>query len=566
MNRRLGIAMVLVIAVLAVLSCATSSGTLVHRVADSEAADKKTPPTPDDGVGREPQTNPDEPRIWIKDRYHGTSSVDAEGLTIRTDPDGASVWLNNAYQGTTPLVIENLRKGTYRLLITLEGYREILIWLDYSGDPMLYEIGLVPILGFVDVKVTPPEAEVTLGDRRISPGITPVPVGSYAVKASAFGYADWRSRVRIWENAVTPITVELEPAAFAVSTPSIARSVVNPGNPGLLGSLEVRFDVTAPGSGAIAVLDRLGQTVHREPLPEFQTWSQRWSWRPPDALPDGDYAFVISGLGRDGIESRQEGRFTIDRTERIAARGTWSGGSGLLYVSTAEALPARSLQATLAGVAYVDPVEDLLQAPVLLSVRAGLGDNLEINVSAGAILTGAVPPVVGSVSIRWAFLPPSSPFGLGAAVQAKAAMQGVPALGMLTTDTFANFSGLSLGVPLQLTLGPFSLLAEPAIIVSAWRVDYGSGPVTSTSPAAWMYWKAGLMFDRGPIVAGVSASARSLPFPNGPFSFDLPVQAGVEAHLLLPGTHLLVGGILAGEFAGSSDWYLMGGVSLGLLF
>ena len=218
------------------------------------------------------------------------------------------------------------------------------------------------------------------------------------------------------------------------------------------------------------------------------------------------------------------------------------------------------------GVAFYDPLKGLLQAPVQLSVRTGLGSDLELDASIGAILTGATPPVAGSVSIRWAFLQTSNPVSLRAAVEAKAALQSVPMAGILTTDTFANFSGLSLGVPIQLTLGPFSVLAEPAIIGSAWQVDYDSEPVTIASPAAWMYWRAGLMLDTGALVAGISASARSNPLPDGFLSIALPVQAGLEIHLLLPGTHFLVGGVLAGEFEGPTEWYLMGGISLGVLF
>jgi hypothetical protein len=540
MKPRPGAVTVIAFAVLAVVSCATSSGTLVDRVLEAEAADEEgPPPPPPEGV---------------------------EGLEIRTDPDGAAVWLNNRYQGTTPLVIGGLKKGTYRLLITRKGYHDTVVWLDYHGGSMAYEIALDPILGFVQVDVSPSDAEVTLDDKRVSRGITPVPVGSYTVKASAFGYTEWRGRIEVWENLVTPIAVDLEPAAFAISPPSIARPVVNPENPGLLGSLEARFDVTGPGSASVTVLDRFGHQVHQEPLPEFRTWSQRFRWRPSAAIPDGEYSIVIAGLGRDGIESRQESLFSLDRTVRIAPRSSWSGGSGLLYVPTAEALPPGSFQASLVGIAYANLATDQVQAPVQLSFRAGLGGNMELDAGAGAILTGSVPPIFGSLSLRWQFVEPTRPVGIGVALEGKAALQGVPTRGILTTDIFANFSGLSLGIPLQFAFGQVSLLAEPAIIVSAWQVDYKSEPVTSSSPASWMYWRAGLMLDTGAFVAGASVSARSLPLPDGLFSIELPVEAGVEFHWLIPDTHVLVGGALAGEFAGSADWYLMGGISLGLLF
>jgi hypothetical protein len=540
MTSRLAAGMVILAAILSAVSCATSSGILLDRVLDAEGADQPTePPEPPEGL---------------------------TGLEIRSDPAGASVWINNRYQGTTPLVIEDLPAGTYRLLLQLEGYHEELDWLDYPGGPMRYHVSLDPVMGFVQVDVRPRDAEITLDGSRVPPGISPVAVGSYDVKVSAFGYSEWTGHIEVWENNVATISVDLEPTPFAIMPPVLTRAVVNPENPGLLGSLEARFDVSGPGTATATVFDRQGREVFRTDLPAFTTWSQRWTWHPTSTLPDGEYSLLVSGTGDDGRDARQEASFALDRSLRIAPRSTWSGGAGLLYVSAAEVLPPGSFQASLVGLAYSDPADGQLQAPVQLSFRTGLGANLELDASVGAIFTGAVPPVAGSLSLRWQAVAPMRPFNLGVALEAKAALQGVPGLGILTTDTFANFSGLGLGVPLQLTAGAVSLLFEPLIVFSAWQVDYSSDPVTVPTPGSWMYWRAGVMVDNGAFVAGISASARSLPLPGGLFAIDLPFQAAAEVSWLLPETHVLLGAALAGEFAPPDDWYLMGGISLGLLF
>jgi hypothetical protein len=541
MTSRLPAAMAILAAILTVASCATSSGILLDLVQNAEGVDESTEP-------------PDPPE-------------ELEGLEIRTDPEGASVWINNRYQGTTPLVIDELPSGTYRVLITHDGYYEQLVWLDYPGGPMRFQVTLDPVMGYVQIDVSPRDADVTLDGRRVSHGISPVPIGSYDVVVSAFGYAQWNGRIEVWENVVSPISVDLEPSPFEILPPVLTRAVVNPENPGLLGSVELRFDVTGPGSGTATIFDPQGRSVHREDLPSFTSWSQRWTWRPPRELPDGGYSLVISGTGADGREARRETLFSLDRSLRIAPRSTWSGGAGLLYAPTADVLPAGSFQASVTGLAAIDPSDWQLQAPVVLAFRSGLGADLEIDASLSAIFTGSVLPVAGSVSLRWQAVEPARPAGLGVALEAKAALQGVPGLGILTTDTFANFSGVSLGVPLQFTTGPINLLFEPAIVFSAWQVDYLGPPVTTPSPASWMYWRAGLMIDTGALVAGVSASARSLPLPGGLFTINLPVQAAVEVTWLLPDTHVLVGAAVAGEFVPPPiGMYLMGGISLGLLF
>jgi hypothetical protein len=540
MMSRLAAAMVILAAILSAASCATSSGILLDVVQHSEGADQTT--------------TPPEPPAELK------------GLEIRTDPEGASVWLNNRYEGTTPLVIEDLPAGTYRLLLKLEGYHEELAWLSYPGGPMRYQVSLDPVLGFVRVDVSPRDAEVTLDGRRVPPGITPVAIGSYDVRVRAFGYAEWVGRITVYENDVATVSVELEPTPFAIMPPVLTRSVVNPENPGLLGRLEVRFDVTGPGSAAAAIYDQDGGQVFRTDLPAFTTWSQRWAWHPTATLPDGEYVLVVTGTGDDGRDARQETSFALDRSLRIAPRSTWSGGAGLLYAPTAEVLPGGSFQASLIGLANVDPGTGDFRAPVQLSFRTGLGANLELDAIAGAIFKDAVPTVDGSVSLRWQAVAPSHPFGIGVALESKAALHGLPGLGIPTTDTLANFSGLSLGVPLQFSAGSLILLFEPEIIFSAWQVDYFGAPATIPSPASWMYWRVGLMVDTGSFVAGVSASARSLPLPDGLFAIDLPVQAAAEFSMLVPDTHLLIGAAVAGEFGPPLGWYLMGGVSLGVLF
>ena len=544
MMSRPAAAMAILAAILSAASCATSSGSLLDRVQHAEGADRPVEPP-------EPADPP----------------ADLEGLEIRSNPEGASVWINNRFQGTTPLVVEDLPAGTYRLLLARDGYHEELVWLEYPGGPMRYLVTLDPIMGYVQIDVHPGDAEVTLDGRQVPHGISPVPVGSYDVRVSAFGYVEWNGRIEVWENSVTPISVVLDPSPFAILPPVLVRETVNPENPGLLGSVEARFDVTGPGTGAAAVFDWQGRSVHREDLPPFASWAQRWTWRPPRDLPDGDYSLVISATGADGREGRQELLFSLDRSLHIAPRSTWSGGSGLLYVPATEVLPPGSFQASLVGLANVDPVDGQLQAPVLLAFRTGLGADLELDAAMGAIFTRAEPSVVGSLSLRWQAVEPTRPMGIGAALEAKVALQVMPGHGILTIDPFANFSGLGLGVPLQLKLGALSLLFEPAIVFSAWQVDYDSVPVTVASPAAWMYWRAGLMVDTGAFVAGVSASARSLPLPDGLFAVGLPVQAGAEVSWLLPDTHVLLGAAVAGEISLLPfEIYLTGGISLGLLF
>ena len=113
-------------------------------------------------------------------------------------------------------------------------------------------------------------------------------------------------------------------------------------------------------------------------------------------------------------------------------------------------------------------------------------------------------------------------------------------------DTFADFTGVSVGVPLQLTLGPVSVLASVGLTASLWY-PYGS---LSPAPFAWFYLRSGVLLDLGEVTAGISASARTEPLPGGftALGSPVPVQIGAELHWLVPGTRILISGMAAGEF------------------
>jgi hypothetical protein len=70
------------------------------------------------------------------------------------------------------------------------------------------------------------------------------------------------------------------------------------------------------------------------------------------------------------------------------------------------------------------------------------------------------------------------------------------------------------------------------------------------------------------VSAGLSASTRTEQLPGGIafLSSPIPYEAGAEIHWLIPGTSLVVTGIIAGEYQDSNNYYFMGGGGLGFLY
>ena len=119
----------------------------------------------------------------------------------------------------------------------------------------------------------------------------------------SFGYTPYAASVQINEKAVTALTVNLQPAAFDVTTFSVPKTTVNPANPGLIGSIEVNFSVTGPGKGQLHVTDATGTDVYTRELPGFTTWDQSFTWDVHTStgavLPDGIYTLSLTASGSE---------------------------------------------------------------------------------------------------------------------------------------------------------------------------------------------------------------------------------------------------------------------------
>jgi hypothetical protein len=542
---RSNVAALAVLAVVLLGSCATSTGSTpaLVTVTEGSAPEQEKPPT------EIPTTK--------------------QGLEIVTDPDRAEIWIDGNYIGLTPFIVTDLVQGWHQLILRKVGFREVSTWIQYTSLYVYYQTSLAQITGFLQLTVSPQNSIVTLGSSTASPGLEELPVGSYPITVRAFGYADFREYVTITEKVVTPLSVTLQPVPFAIDNLILIRPQVNPDNPGVLGTAELHFDVTGPGDGKVEVYDQSDTVVYAEPLPRFTTWDQSVIWNIRDdgghPLPDGDYRVIVSGQGSNGESSSQATQMKVDRTLKIAPRALWSGSSGLLYAPVAEVLPPQEFQASVLGAAYSQGSDYL--APLSLGVRLGIGSRLEVDASGAIIPSSVAVPFALGAGIRWNFLSPTSEYGLEAAVEAKVSFQydSSPTGGnILLTDIFTDFTGLHLALPLQLVLGPVSILGTLGMATSLWT------PYGSTTPAfyTWLYIRGGVMADIGSVTTGISAALRTQPLPGGfPASAsDFPFQLGAEAHWLVPGTRILVSAILAGEFDSAASYYLMGGGGLGFLY
>jgi hypothetical protein len=548
-------------AVLLAASCATSRGSTLGQVVSTQG----TSATGQKSSGNPPQEPAQNPP--------GSS----KGLQVLSDPSSAEVWIDGDYKGLSPFVWEDISVGWHRVVLRKEGYYESSGWVEFKGDPVLYQTSLAEIIGFLQVTGTPTNITVSVDGEDIPQGTQQVRVGSHDVTVKSFGYTPYTASVVIAEKTVTTLSVALQPAPFDVTSFALPKSSVNPANPGLLGELEAGFSVTGPGAGEIHVLDATGDDVFTRALPAFTTWDQSFTWDvhtgTGQALTDGTYTMrlVAKGPG-DAPPVTRESAFTVDSSMRISQRSVWSGSSGLLYAPVADILPVGDFQLGVLGAGLSDPTYGI-EAPIQLGMRVGVSPGLEVDASAGLIGTSTVLPIFGSISARWGILPLRGGTGTSAAVQVKLAGQvstSQDSAGPLMTDTFANFSGLSVELPLQLTVGALSGLLSFGATGSFWYpyLFQADGVTPKFGPFAWLYIRAGILLDLGSVTAGVSASTRTQQLPGGIslLSTPIPFEAGAEIHWLLPRTRLVLTGIFAGEYKDANNYFFMGGGGLGFLY
>lgn len=484
-------------------------------------------------------------------------------LEIHTEPKGASVYLNYAPAGTTPTVVQDIRPGVYRLSVHKDGYYSEDRWVRVrEGTRTVVSIELRLITGFLSLTVEPSDAEITIGSTSVSRGVTELPVGMHELRIRRFGYEEERVSVRIRERRTTELEVTLEPAPMRVSDLSLSRRRINPGNPGPLGRLTVRFEVTGPGTGTLEVLDETGTVVYTRSLPAFRDWNQRAVWDGTAdsgaSVNDGEYTVRITALSENRTEySVSSTRVSVDRSLAIRYRNSFSGAQGLLFAPVPDTLPTGSFQLSAAALGHLDPVDRYLRVPTHGLFRLGLTDRLELDLSGLLVFSGdGAEGGTGTASLTYRFADTGG-------ARAAAALRGTVS-SFTSLDTFANFPGIAVSLPFELEAGPVRFVLTPELLFSPFRVSYAGDPPAPSGLSVWGYAKTGLYLDYGSFVAGLSAAFRSSPFSEG-FRLDLPVQAGLELHWMVPGTSLYLSGELAGEFSGPDDFYLMAGGGLGFI-
>jgi hypothetical protein len=182
------------------------------------------------------------PAVMAADGTTATSSGESN-ITVITWPAGAAVYLNGEYRGATPIKVGSLSPGTYKVEVSLAGFKNETFTRTLSAGSM-HEIGInlislsqVPAptgSGSIAVDSSPGGATVTIDGKPA--GTTPagraalvlndIPAGSHVVTVELAGYPPFTSTVTVIKNQVVKVNADLETRSPAITgTPTTATPI-----------------------------------------------------------------------------------------------------------------------------------------------------------------------------------------------------------------------------------------------------------------------------------------------------------------------------------------------------
>ncbi len=495
-------------------------------------------------------------------------------LQILTNPDDATVTIDGRERGSTPLTIDSIEPGRYSLEVTKPGYyverRRIQV---VPGQSLVVEVDLELIVGFVDITVNPADASLSINGESAQSGVQEVPIGDARIRARRFGYLDETVRVRVEERQTTRVTIELGPAPFEATGFAAFRQRFNPRSPGATGTTSLSYVVTAPGDGRILIRDSAGIVVRELVAGRFDTWEQRELWDGRDSLgeivPDDTYLVEAILRGDDGTDITLTTSVTVDSSITISYASIWGAAPGLLYVPLPEALAQAWTQLSIQGTGIITRESGSLvtRFPLRLGARIGLGAGLEVGAYAGVIAHSNPldDRFQAGGSISWSpNIFGEAPLELG--VIAGGMYQSASETGSTAApDTQAGAPGFFASLPVTVGSSLFKAVIAPEYRLSYAPVVYGSGALPENSFGSLAYLRVGFASNVDSFRFGMSAALRTARFSGG-LALDPPIPVGLEAHWILPNSPVALSAYVAGEFDSLTDFYVMSGAGIGVLF
>ena len=498
-----------------------------------------------------------------KTLYQDTySETDGTGISINSIPSGATVYVDRIQRGVTPLVMDTLGPGTYQLVLVKEGYEKRSVRVSLAeGKHLDVTLVLTKAMGHLIINLErassapgpeklPLLPELFVDDVAVSSTYLKLPVGFHRIRVEAFGWEPVERTVMIFEDTTQTLTVVVQPATFRITEFRTERQRLNPYNPGLLGSTDLAFSVSAAGTGSLTIVDSRNNSVFEYQFAPFTKRSQRFAWNGRDTggviLPDGMYRIILSATSIPYDESPpvrivEEIPIIIDSSLLIRPWSITSGLSGLLYLPISETLGQGSFQmSTRIAAGFPFGAESAFTSvPFSVGFRFSPLKLWELGLSGEFDASRSPGANQFSLAIRRSLISVSSlvPFSMSLDVSYTLA-EISPLVDPSSISWSGSQGGIRLGLPLFVPFGPgIGAGFSPALLWPMDRNGSGSDMLPSLELGAGLARMAETitagfstkMIWQGSDHRGDNAADTSVPITVGPWTLG-PAFAAVELH------------------------------------
>lgn len=261
-------------------------------------------------------------------------------LEFTTDVNGAEVYLDSVFSGRTDLILDDVTPGLHRVKIQKPGFPLKEFFVDAeTGTKKTYRIKMSDETGILDFETSPTDSEIYINGKLLEGTSAQLPVGAHGVEVRKFGYDSAKGTVYSRPNLRRKVKITLDEASFDVSKLRFssrhftAESIASE-------KLRITFNVSAPGTGRIKILNENKTVVFEKKVSEFSSEKQELFWDGSQngmSAQDGIYTVDLEFHPASG-----EGKtFKAEETVIIGAEnsrpmvGVNTGGASLGAVSSA---------------------------------------------------------------------------------------------------------------------------------------------------------------------------------------------------------------------------------------
>ncbi len=505
-----------------------------------------------------------------QDLIYGRSVEFNQGLELICVQDKVKVEIRGYDTQYSPVDMNNISPGEYSIKLIKTGYYTAEFRVTITSDQRTsIFVNLKKYTSLLKIKNIPDEAEIYINSHKITKKPILIPFGENKINISLFGYEDYFMVINVINAEEYILTPELIKRKFAFNSLDINKEDIWLNDSKSQKKTKIIILADSPGTGTIEIKRESDNHIVASSFLSFDTFKTQYIFDINNKnIKPGNYR--ISVQGSDASDSDfVESQITIHKGMKSYWRNNVSGFSGSIFCPSAETLPAggAQLQTIVSSIFNTESISDIY-VPAQLTLRIGITNSLEISLGTGLYISTETDKTAFNLFLsgKYSFITTdgSDGFTISTALSLNyngklSSFDKVP-----DYDPFANFTGLSIIIPLQYRIGILLFSIAPEFKFSPAYPGIDDGGFASGSFYLWNYFRGAVSLDLGEFSTGLSAALQSPSYINS--NNQWPLFLGLDMNIT-PGETGFTGSIFIGfKYISTEPVKITSGISAGFIF